>query len=142
MKNNLLVLKFIFLFVILMIIVLITTKPAFAAIFGEDLSTFSRELYKWAIGIGGSLATLVLIYAGYLYATSAGNPEQVSQAKEYVIGALAGLAFLLLAAIIYNMLKVQSSGNTGWPGATGGATGGTTPTQKVEGEAGSELPGT
>jgi len=88
----------------------LSTKLVHAEVIGGgSLPEYIKNLYNWAITIGGSLATLVLIYAGYLYATSAGNPEQVNLAKEYIIGALSGLAFLLLAAVIYDAIKVDSN---------------------------------
>jgi len=80
--------------------------------FGTTLEDWIPNFYLWAVGIAGSLAILMLIYAGYLYATSTGNPEQSNLAKEYIIGALSGLAFLLLAFIIYNTVKVGGSQTT------------------------------
>jgi len=57
-------------------------------------------LYKWAIPLGSALAALVIIYAGYLYATSQGNPDSVKMAKDLIIGALVGLALIILAGVI------------------------------------------
>ena len=73
---------------------------------GDDLDSWIKNFYIWALGIGSLLAILILMYAGYLLTTSRGNPEQVNLAKEYIIGALSGLAFLLLAAVIYYAIKI------------------------------------
>lgn len=58
------------------------------------------ELYKWAIPLGTALAVLVMIYAGYIYITSQGNPDSVKTAKDLIIGALVGLALIILAGVI------------------------------------------
>jgi len=101
-------------FIIILLIVLfggclMYFNTAYAAEAGEDLSSFIPMIYNWSISIVGSLATLILIYAGYLYATSAGNPEQANLAKEYIIGAISGMVLLLMAVIVYNMIKVEEN---------------------------------
>ena len=65
-------------------------------------------LYEWMIPLGTALAVLVIIYAGYLYATSQGNPDSVKTAKDLIIGALVGLALIILAGVILrNVIGVQ-----------------------------------
>jgi hypothetical protein len=76
---------------------------------GDNLDSWIKNFYTWTLGIGSLLAILILMYAGYLLTTSRGHPEQVNLAKEYIIGALSGLAFLLLAAVIYDAIKVDSN---------------------------------
>jgi len=62
---------------------------------------FVTLLYKWVIlGIGPALAILVMIYAGYVYMTSQGNPDSIKTAKDLIIGALVGLALIILAGVI------------------------------------------
>jgi len=72
----------------------------------ESLDAFVNDFYPWAITISAGLAVIMLIYSGYLYVTSAGNMEQINKAKEYIIGALSGLAFLILAALIFRTISV------------------------------------
>ncbi|MCL5407150.1 MAG: pilin [Patescibacteria group bacterium] len=57
-------------------------------------------LYKWVLPFAAGLAVLMIIYAGYLYITSQGNPDNIKQAKDYIIGALVGLALIILAGVI------------------------------------------
>lgn len=66
----------------------------------KDIGAYVTLLYQWAIPFGSGLAVLVIIYAGYLYATSGGNPDSLKQAKDLIIGALVGLALIILAGII------------------------------------------
>jgi len=71
----------------------------------KGLVDFMAVFYPWALSVSSGLAVIVLIYSGYLYVTSAGNMEQTNKAKEFIFGALSGLAFLILAAMIYNVIK-------------------------------------
>lgn len=79
----------------------------------DNIKSFVEEFYTWAIQISGGLSILVLIFAGYLYVTSAGNTEQNTKAKDLIIGVLMGLVFLILAGMFFNTLKSTPSGNTG-----------------------------
>ena len=54
--------------------------------------------------IGMVIAPLLLIIAGFLFVTSAGQPEKVKTAKTMMIAALVGLAVLLLAKGLVNVI--------------------------------------
>jgi hypothetical protein len=77
-----------------------TASSSTNGIFGNTLPEYISNIYNWSIGIAAGLAVIMLIYAGYLYVTSAGNPESINLAKEVIIGAIAGFVFLVLAALI------------------------------------------
>lgn len=74
----------------------------------NPLTLYINNIYTWAISIGGALTVLVIIWAGYGYATSGGDVEKVNQAKEQIIGAILGLVVLILAALILKSLGVAS----------------------------------
>lgn len=71
----------------------------------QNIQEWVKEFYDWAIKICIGLAVIMLMYSGYLYVTSAGNTEQIGRAKEYIISALSGLVFLILAGLIFGTLK-------------------------------------
>lgn len=48
-----------------------------------------------ALGFLGIIAVGFIIYAGFLWMTSQGNPEQIEQAKKILIGAVIGLIIIL-----------------------------------------------
>jgi hypothetical protein len=54
--------------------------------------------------IGMVIAPLLLIIAGFLFVTSAGQPEKVKTAKTMMIAALVGVAVLLLAKGLVNVI--------------------------------------
>lgn len=57
-------------------------------------------LDTWGVGIATGLATLMIIYAGYIYMASQGNQDSQKTAKELIIAALSGLALVILAKLI------------------------------------------
>lgn len=65
------------------------------------LSVYISAIYKYAIGSVGILSTVVLMYAGILWITAAGNASQVSKAKSYVVSSLTGM---VLAFTSYTIL--------------------------------------
>ena len=52
----------------------------------------------------GYAATVVIIYAGYRYITSSGDPGAVAKAKKALMSAVIGLAIALLAQLITNFI--------------------------------------
>jgi hypothetical protein len=56
--------------------------------------------------IVGGLALLMVIYAGYLYMTSQGNPDSINQAKDILIGVITGIVLLFLIRVILNQIGV------------------------------------
>lgn len=50
--------------------------------------------------IGGIVSVCVIIVAGYLYVTAAGNATQIKRAKDAIIGATAGLVVVIMAFAI------------------------------------------
>lgn len=69
-----------------------------SAVLGNILNT----VYLWA----GIIAVIVLVVAGYFYVVSGDNPNQITRAKNTILGALIGLAIVLFAFIItYTVLE-------------------------------------
>ncbi len=74
-----------------------------SVVFGESTSDLAQQVndyYHIAVNIGFPLGVVIIIYAGYLYITSTGNPETIGQAKQLLVGAISGLLVLLLAGLI------------------------------------------
>jgi hypothetical protein len=57
-------------------------------------------VYFW----GGVIAIIVILIGGYLFVTSSGNPQQVTRARNAVIGAAVGLTIILSAFTITNIV--------------------------------------
>lgn len=63
------------------------------------------KLIITAIGtLVASLGTIMLIVAGILYLTSAGNPEKINTAKKALIYAIVGIAIGVAAGVIATVI--------------------------------------
>lgn len=62
---------------------------------------------RWAIGIGGGIAFLLILYAGFMGMTSTGNPERIKAAQELLISAISGLILLIFSIFILKFIGVD-----------------------------------
>ncbi|HEY8108918.1 MAG TPA: hypothetical protein VIF43_02835 [Patescibacteria group bacterium] len=69
---------------------------------------YVNAVYLWVAFIGGLLSVISLIYAGYTYMASYGDPEKISNAKDIVEKTLIGLSLLILAALILNTINPRT----------------------------------
>ena len=65
-----------------------------------DFGGYVSKILTWLVTIVSSLAVLMFIYAGYIYVTSQGSPEGVTQAKDIIIGVITGIILLFLIEVI------------------------------------------
>jgi hypothetical protein len=64
-----------------------------------------ETLYPTSVKIIIFLAFLAVIYAGYTYITSLGQPDRIAEAKNWLIAAISGMALILLIPLIMTALK-------------------------------------
>lgn len=60
--------------------------------------------------LGLSLGLIFIVYSGYLFMTSEGNPDQVQNAKDHLTSAIAGTLFILLSVGILRVIISQILG--------------------------------
>jgi len=65
-----------------------------------------KILYYAGIIIG----VAAIIYAGYVYMTSQGNPQQVQEASNWLTSAVVGILFILLSVAIFRVIIVSLLG--------------------------------
>jgi hypothetical protein len=65
-----------------------------------DLSVLVGRFINAALGILGTVFVVLVIYAGFLWMTAAGNDEKVKQAKKIITGAVAGLVLIFTSYAI------------------------------------------
>jgi hypothetical protein len=66
-----------------------------------------RFVLSWSLGIGGGVSLLLFIYSGFIYTTSAGNPEKVQAAKENFTAAAGGLLVLIFSVFLLEYFGVR-----------------------------------
>lgn len=64
-----------------------------------------RFFYRYAIGIGGIVATVMIMIGGFMWILSGGDAGRVSQAKQYIKNASLGLVLLMTAYMILNFIN-------------------------------------
>ena len=71
-----------------------------------NFNEYVEEVYKFSIRLGGLLTILMLIFAGYKYMTSQGNPTAINEAKDILFGSLSGFGLLLLIYFVLNIMGI------------------------------------
>ena len=67
---------------------------------------YIEAVYGFAIKAGAALSVLMIIYAGFKYLSSQGNPSAINEAKDIIIGTLSGFAMLLLVYYLLTILNM------------------------------------
>ncbi|MCL5411926.1 MAG: hypothetical protein M1150_04315 [Patescibacteria group bacterium] len=84
-------------------LMVIFSCPANAA--SGDIKSYATETLSLIVLISSLASVLFLIRGGYLYVTSAGNPEAIASAKKTIRNALLGLALVLAATVIQSIFS-------------------------------------
>lgn len=77
---------------------------------GGDPSNFITKFLNLGIGVGGGLAFLIILVAGFQTMTSTGNPEKLHAAKELLGGAISGLLLIIFSIFILKIIGVDILG--------------------------------
>lgn len=73
----------------------------------EDTNAFVGFLLRWAIGIGGGIAFLLILYAGFMIMTSTGNPDRLKAGRELLTSAITGLLLLIFSVFVLRIIGVE-----------------------------------
>lgn len=97
----------------------------------NDPRVIAANIIRIVLGFLGIIAVGLIIYAGWLYMTAAGEPEKIEKAKKILIGAVIGLLICLasfaIASFILNKLIGATGGESGGGGNPPGGGGPTGP---------------
>lgn len=63
----------------------------------EGLPLYVAKIINGFLGILGTVAVVLIIYAGFKWMTAGGNEEEITKAKSLLTNAAIGLAIILLA---------------------------------------------
>ena len=69
------------------------------------------RIATWLLGIGSTIAVIMVLWSGLLYMTSGGNKTRVEQAKKTLTYAVVGLTVLLLAKGVTLIIQNFLAGN-------------------------------
>lgn len=68
---------------------------------------FLESILTLAIGVGGAIALMLMLYGFFILSTSAGIPDKVKEGQEIITGAVGGLIFILFATIMMNLIGIK-----------------------------------
>jgi Type IV secretion system pilin len=91
----------------------------------NDLTTASLETVVGSViqiflGLLGLIALVIILYGGYVWMTSGGNEEKVSQAKKILSAGVVGLVIIMVSYVITSFIleSVQDSANNSGSGGS------------------------
>lgn len=81
----------------------------------RDPTAIVENLLKVGLGMGGGVALLMILAAGFLFSISQGDPKRTGEAKELLTAAITGLLFIIFSVVIlqfigYTVLKIPGFG--------------------------------
>jgi len=78
------------------------------------IPTDPRDFVAWllarAIGIGGGIAFLLMIWGGFQVITAAGDPDRLNAGKEIITSAIAGLLLIIFSLFLLELIGVDILG--------------------------------
>ncbi len=74
---------------------------------------FFESIIKVAVGLGGGLALILMLYGVFIVTTSAGIPDKLKEGSEIITSTIAGLIFILLSVFLLNLIGINILGLPG-----------------------------
>ena len=79
---------------------------------GTDVSSIISIVIKSALGIIGALTLLMLVWGGFQWLTSAGNPEKVKMGTQTMVWAIIGVVLVFASYILLSTFTSYLTGGT------------------------------
>ena len=84
---------------------IVMSSPAFAAAVDvSQVDNFIRSVIQVIAGLAGLIATGFFVIGGFGYITSSGNPEHLDKAKRTLLWSGIGLAIVIAAFVVSNII--------------------------------------
>jgi len=79
----------------------------------SQVENFIRDIIKVVAGLAGLTATGFFVIGGFGYITSSGNPEHLDRAKRTLLWSAIGLAIVIAAFVISNIVVAIATNSFG-----------------------------
>lgn len=76
----------------------------------SDTNSFMGWILGWAVGVGGGIAFLLIVYASFMVMTSQGDPTRLKAGQELLTSAISGLILLIFSVFILKFIGVDILG--------------------------------
>ena len=70
----------------------------------DNINGFLAFILRWALGVAGGIAFLLVVYSGFTILTSTGNPQKMQAGKELLTAALAGIILLIFSLFLLDII--------------------------------------
>lgn len=80
---------------------------AIGCLMAGDPKQLISQLLGWGVGVGGGIAFLMIVLAGFQIATASGDPKKVQAARELLMSAIAGLLLIIFSILLLNLIGFQ-----------------------------------
>ncbi len=94
-------------------------STAIGCLMAGDPKQLVSQLLGWGVGVGGGIAFLMIVLAGFQMTTASGDPKKVQAARELLMSALAGLIIIALSLVLLNFIGVKILNLPGFVGNPG-----------------------
>ena|SRR3989344_5701295 len=64
-------------------------------------------LLRWAMGIAGGVALLMIVFSAFIIMTSSGDPKKIQSGQQLLTAAISGLLLLIFSTFILRLLGVN-----------------------------------
>lgn len=73
----------------------------------SDTTSFMGWILGWAIGVGGGIAFLLIVYSSIMIMTSQGDPTRLKAGQELLTSAISGLIMLVFSIVILRFIGID-----------------------------------
>ena len=85
-------------------------NTAFGCIPIDNSTGIVSAFLRVILGIAGGIVFLMIIYAGFTFITSTGNPEKVKQAQDLMVSGFSGLIMIVFSVLLLHIVGVNILG--------------------------------
>lgn len=73
-----------------------------------------EDVFKLAVGVGGGIAFLLMVFGAFGMVTSAGNPEALKESQQRFVNAIIGILFIVFSTLLLQIIGVDILGIPGF----------------------------
>ncbi len=73
----------------------------------NNTTEFTTWFLKWAIGIAGGIAFLLMVIASFQIMTASGSPEKLQGGREMLTAAISGLILIIFSVFLLKLIGVE-----------------------------------
>lgn len=73
----------------------------------KDANAFLGFFFRWAVGIAGGIAFLLITVSGFQIMTASNNPQQLQSGRELLTAAVSGLILIIFSVFLLRLIGIE-----------------------------------